>query len=518
MNILAYIKAHKIIVAIGVIVIIGLSWFFLGRGGSKVSYDTETATLRTVVEEVDVTGTVTPTHDVSLAFEMGGRVASVSASVGSAVYAGQTLAYLSNADIYADRAGAVAQRDARAADLAELLAGTRATDLAVYDAKVTQAESALSDAKTGVVNAIEDAFTRVDNAVRNDTDQLFSNPDTSSPDLTIPVNSPTLEDDVEWRRFLLGEKLDTWQLLLTGSETSIIASTDDVSGYLDDARTFLQKISLVVNELQPSTGLSQTMIDAYKADISAARTSVNAAVSGLLAAKEGYTAAEQNLIVAERQRDAAAAPATPEKIAAAEAALAAAQATVDGYDARIAKTVITAPVSGTVTRVDTNPGEIVAAGKEVMRIISTGAYEIEAYIPEADITSVRRGDTATFTLDAYDDSVKLSATVSMIDPAETIIEGVSTYKVVMHFEDPEDLVRSGMTANVTIVADTRENVIAVPSRAVETASDGTKTVQVLVNGTPESRIVSTGLKGSDGYIEITNGLTEGEEVVVFVRE
>jgi RND family efflux transporter MFP subunit len=275
---------------------------------------------------------------------------------------------------------------------------------------------------------------------------------------------------------------------------------------------------LAVNTLDASGSVSQTIIDGYKLDISTARTSINTALTSLASAKEGYASAEQNLIVAERQRDAAKAPATPEQIAAAQATLAAAEADVSGYDVRIAKTVITAPVSGMVTFLDVDPGEIVAAGTEVVRVISTGSYEIEAYIPEADITSVRVGDTALFTLDAYDDDVELVATVSMIDPAETVIEGVSTYKVMMHFDDSEELVRSGMTANVTISTDMREDVIAVPSRAVETR-EGERIVRVMTDAEePEERTVTTGLRGSDGYIEITSGLSEGEEVVVFVRE
>jgi RND family efflux transporter MFP subunit len=519
MKILSYITSHKILSGCVVALCVALGWFFFGRGGTAITYDTEIAVVRDVIEEVDVTGTVTPVHDVSLAFETSGRVGGVNVRVGDTVYVGKTLAYLSSADLYAQRAGSAARRDAAAADLAELLSGTRAEDLAVYEAKIVQAEASLSNAKKAVVNSVQDAFTRADNAVRNNADQLFTNADTSNPNLIIPVYSSTLESDIEWRRFLIGETLEVLQDIIDSDDDTVALSISSVSGYLEDVRTFLQKVALAVNELQASSLLSQTTIDGYKADVATARTNVNTAISGLISAKDGYTAAEQNRIIAERQRDAAAASATPEQITAAEAALAAAQADLDGYDARIAEQIISAPVAGTVTYLDIDTGEIATAGKEVLRVISTGAYDIEAYIPEADIASVKRNDTATFTLDAYDDDVELTATVVMIDPAETVIEGVSTYKVIMHFEDSEEMVRSGMTANVTIITDTRKNVIAIPARAVNTADDGSKFVQVMKNdGTPEDRVVTTGLRGSDGYIEITSGLSEGEEVVVFVRE
>jgi RND family efflux transporter MFP subunit len=518
MNILTYIKSHKVFVGIILFVVIGASWFFFGRGKSTLTYETEITALRDVIEEVDVTGVITPVHDVSLAFETGGRVASVVVDVGGVVYTGQTLAYLSNADLYADRAAAVARRDASVADLAELLSGTREEDVAVYEAKVRQADQSLLDAGNGVVRAIETAFTQADNAVRNDVDQLFSNPNGSNPSLDISLDSPSLENEIEWTRASISDVLNDWDKLLLHDDRTIRESVKYVEGYAQEIRSFLQKVALAVNTLDASGSVSQTIIDGYKLDISTARTSINTALTSLASAKEGYASAEQNLIVAERQRDAAKAPATPEQIAAAQATLAAAEADVSGYDVRIAKTVITAPVSGMVTFLDVDPGEIVAAGTEVVRVISTGSYEIEAYIPEADITSVRVGDTALFTLDAYDDDVELVATVSMIDPAETVIEGVSTYKVMMHFDDSEELVRSGMTANVTISTDMREDVIAVPSRAVETR-EGERIVRVMTDAEePEERTVTTGLRGSDGYIEITSGLSEGEEVVVFVRE
>lgn len=520
MNILTYIKSHKVLVGTGVVILVGILWFVFGRGSGAAVYETENAAFRDVIEEVDVTGAITPTHDVSLAFETGGRVAGVPVAVGDDVYTGQTLAYLSNADLYADRAAAVARRDAEAADLAELLAGTREEDMAVYEAKVTQAQQAVDDASDSIVRAIEDAFTRADNAVRNNADQLFSNPNGSNPSLDISVDSPALENEIEWMRTSVGNTLDTWDLLFAQDDEALQMAVDDVVEYAEEVRVFLQKMALAVNGLNVSASLSQTIIDGYKADISTARTSVNTAIAGLTSAKEGYTTAEQILIVRERERDAAEAPATEEQIAAAQAALAAAEADVDGYDARIAKTVIAAPVSGTVTYLDIEAGEIATAGIEVVRVISTGTYEIEAYVPEADITSVRVGDSATFTLDAYDDDIELSATVSMIDPAETVIEGVSTYKVVMRFEDPDALVWSGMTANVTIIADVRMNVLAVPARAVENREDGGKFVRVVNEDSdvPEEQTVQTGLRGSDGYIEIISGLSEGEEVVVFVRE
>lgn len=69
-----------------------------------------------------------------------------------------------------------------------------------------------------------------------------------------------------------------------------------------------------------------------------------------------------------------------------------------------------------------------------------------------------------------------------------------------------------MTANVTIAVATRENVLAVPNKAIK-REDGTKVVYVLRNGSPERRAVKTGWKDSD-YTEVLSGLKEGEPVLV----
>ncbi|MCK5026965.1 MAG: HlyD family secretion protein, partial [Candidatus Pacebacteria bacterium] len=145
------------------------------------------------------------------------------------------------------------------------------------------------------------------------------------------------------------------------------------------------------------------------------------------------------------------------------------------------------------------------------------SYEIEVFIPEVDIVKVSVGDEVNITLDAYSDDDIFKAMVSSIDPAETMIEGVSTYKIVLSFIVKDDeRIRSGMTADAEIMTDKRENVIVVPTRAIQ--SNGHKYIQVVIGDSLEDREVIVGLKGSSGFSEITKGLLEGETIVTFVRK
>ena len=127
------------------------------------------------------------------------------------------------------------------------------------------------------------------------------------------------------------------------------------------------------------------------------------------------------------------------------------------------------------------------------------------------------------TLDAYGDAVVFSAKVTQIDPSETLIEGVPTYKVSFIFiTNYKNRVKPGMTADISIITNKRENVIAIKQRAI-IVKDGKKTVRILTEQ-PEREIsveeleVSTGLYGSNGLVEITEGIREGDKVIVFMKE
>ena len=101
-----------------------------------------------------------------------------------------------------------------------------------------------------------------------------------------------------------------------------------------------------------------------------------------------------------------------------------------------------------------------------------------------------------------------------MDPAEIIIEGVATYKVTLQFIEEDERIRSGMTANVDIIGDSRVGVLAVSQRAL-IRKNGEKTVKVLHGQEITEVKVETGLRGSDGNIEILSGLQEGDTVIIF---
>ena len=156
---------------------------------------------------------------------------------------------------------------------------------------------------------------------------------------------------------------------------------------------------------------------------------------------------------------------------------------------------------------------MVSSGVIVAGVIDQRDFKIEAQLPEADLPKVKVGDKTAFTLDAYGNDLVLSATITAIDPAEKIIDGVSTYKITAESNQYENKVRSGMTANLTIKTAEKDNVLVLPQRAI-TFKDGERTVKLLTaGGALSEKKIRTGLRGSDGNIEIVAGLAEGDKVL-----
>jgi HlyD family secretion protein len=191
----------------------------------------------------------------------------------------------------------------------------------------------------------------------------------------------------------------------------------------------------------------------------------------------------------------------------------AAQADLVSAKARLAKSLVTAPFTGILTRIDTKVGEVVSASQAPFTMMTDTGFEIESYIPEINISNIKVNDPATVTLDAYGSSVSFDAVVISVDPAETIRDGVSTYRVKIRFKAEDPRIRSGMTANVIITTDKRENILSVP-QGIVTEKDSKKFVTVVRGNTETVTEVTTGSISSTGQTEILSGLSAGDVVLL----
>jgi Cu(I)/Ag(I) efflux system membrane fusion protein len=168
------------------------------------------------------------------------------------------------------------------------------------------------------------------------------------------------------------------------------------------------------------------------------------------------------------------------------------------------------PATGDVIEKRIIEGQRVAAGDELFRIIDHSRVWIIADIAEADIAAVTLGMRATITLRAFRGEPH-EGEVTFIYP-ELMKPETRTVSVRIELPNPDGKMRPGMYADVVLEPGKEDAVIAVPDSAV--IDSGTRQVVLVAkgNGRFEPREVNLGRRGED-YTEVTEGLSEGEEVV-----
>lgn len=230
-----------------------------------------------------------------------------------------------------------------------------------------------------------------------------------------------------------------------------------------------------------------------------------------------------------------------------------AKASYNQTEKTAAKTYVHSPINGIVTQLNVEKGEKVVgtemmAGTDMLVVSDLNVMNAEVEVDENDIVLVKIGDTATVEIDAFADQKFAGVVVeighSAIQSSTGTQDQVTNFKVKVRILDVNNRFRPGMSCNVEISTERHENVLAVPLQSV---TENTSTVKnseesgggfgpgkptvvdekkeklaveepisiivYVVNGNKvKAKKVTTGLSDK-GYIEITSGLSEGEEVV-----
>jgi multidrug efflux pump subunit AcrA (membrane-fusion protein) len=204
-----------------------------------------------------------------------------------------------------------------------------------------------------------------------------------------------------------------------------------------------------------------------------------------------------------------------------QSVIASAQAgSTNAYTAYLATqdSVVTAPVAGTIHNLDGVVGTLVNAPSagvvpSPVAIISTGeALTVKAPVNEVDINKIKVGDTATITFDAILDKT-FTGKIIQADEYGTNVAGVINYNIFSSVDDGTELIKPGMTANLSIDTNKHENVLTVVNAAIR-PYQGVKAIQTLdKKGKPTYVKVTTGIKGAD-RTELITGATQGEKVIL----
>jgi len=456
-----------------------------------------------IVEEVDTTGTVKAADSIDLSFQIGGQISYVNAAVGSHVGAGATLAQLSGADLSAALEQAKAALAVQQANLATVQAGARPEDIAVSQTAVAGAQSGVSQAKESVIEAARDAYVKSDDAIHNKVDQFFNNARTGSPTLIFPINDSALQTEMISDRVSMESLLSAWQTTVaaypsdaSGADTASIAAQAQTN--LSQVGAFLDEVAEGLSKAIPTTSDPISVIQGYEANVAVGRANISAAVQALNGATTAEKSAESALASAQSQLALKQAPAQTTDVQAQEAQVAAAQANVDAAQAQLAKTVISAPISGTITVNNAHIGETAAPGIVLISMNSDAQFQFETYVSEADLAKIKVGQTAQIELDAYETEAPLAGHVIAIDPAATVTNGVSSYKVTLQFDQNDPRVQAGLTGSVKIVTQSKDNVLSVPTSAIITRGTDHFVLRQTPQGDQQVQ-VQTGISSAAGF-------------------
>lgn len=454
--------------------------------------------------------------------------------------------------------------------LREIKKGVRPEEITLAQTRVDNAKRSVENAQenldkvtakntTDVKNVYDDvpdvlanAYANVSQAINADTTLVFTRQNTSIYELTFQSCDQAAQTLATQERYELELVLPQWQAQIQAVNNG--SSVESLDGALATARTntarakrFFDAINSLITQRcsgrEPPAATFQTANNAGIALVNAAVTSLSTQSQAIDAQKKTQDSAVQTaenalseaqnvLESAQSELALKKAKATDEQVqiqeakvkqsravlASQQAQIAQAQARVQSAQAQFEKTIIRSPVTGIITKLDVKVGETASPSIAVIGVVSAARFEIESNIAEVDVAKLQPGMKARVTLDAYGNDVTFDAAVTKIDPAETLISGVPTYKATFQFSQDDERIRLGMTANVDIETAKLENVLIIPQRAV-IHSDEKKTVQVIINkGKKDERIeektMVTGLRGSDGMVEVKEGLSEGEDIVL----
>jgi RND family efflux transporter MFP subunit len=296
-------------------------------------------------------------------------------------------------------------------------------------------------------------------------------------------------------------KLDTYKTTISTQQTN-------VTGGITAVQTARNNLNDSINDL------NNAILDARN-DLATAKVTGAQQTAVAQAKVDTYYRA---WLVAEAQLNQLKAGTRAQDINLAQAQVSQAQASLGLVRNQINNNIIKAPLDGTITKKNYEAGEQSVSGKPVFSLLGVNSFAIEVDVSEADINKVAVNDPVEITLDAFGEDVKFYGQVNFIEPAETVIQDVTYYKLKINFDGQDKNVKSGMTANANITTARKDNILLMPSRAVIEKNGNGKFVRLLVKEQITEAPVTIGLRGDNSLVEVLSGLNENDIVVTYIQQ
>ncbi len=360
---------------------------------------------------VSVTGKVTPAVWTTVGAQTGGMVVEVLVEEGAQVIAGDVLVQLDDADAQLALRQAEAALAAAEAQVARVKVGAHPEEIAVAEAQALAAQTLISETLA-------------------QRDQLFAGAGEAQ---IAAAEAAVAAAQAEQ----LAARLQHDETMKCYDVTMPDGSTQQVCPALGTLEEQARQALHAANE---ALAAAEAQLRAAKSGTWAQRRAADASVAAVTAQYD----------IALAQLELLKAGVLPQDTAIAEAAVAQAKVAVEAAQGALARTAITAPFAGTVTRIDVRRGEFIAPGQPLITLGDLSTLRIETTdLDEIDVARITVGQAATLTFDALSD-LTLTGHITHIASMAAPGAGGVNYTVVI---DPGELpsqIRWGMTVFVDI--------------------------------------------------------------------
>ncbi|MCU0517023.1 MAG: efflux RND transporter periplasmic adaptor subunit [Oscillatoria sp. Prado101] len=267
---------------------------------------------------------------------------------------------------------------------------------------------------------------------------------------------------------------------------------------LETRLTETQNAQEAVRVAEANISRAESRIASARANIARALAKVSSSEASLNSAKASVRSAEAN-------------------VSTASADVRNSSARVKQVQTQLEQTKVIAPASGIVAERIARVGDVTGGGQKLFSIIRSGRLELQAEVPETQLSSVRPGAAVRISSDA-DSRIEMQGTVREIAPTVDAKNRIATVKIDL---PASDFIKAGMFLRAAITTATAQG-LTVPAKALLPQADGSAIVYILdVEDRVRAKPVEVGeIVGSAGgdlskaKVEIKSGLTSGDRVVV----
>jgi HlyD family secretion protein len=445
-------KRRLVILGAVLILVVGGVWLSTQSSSQAQAAEVEVGqvTRATLSSVVESSGSLIPESAITLSFDTTGTVAAVNVQPGDRVKAGDVLAELDTTDL---------ERQVAQAEQAYLI------QQASYSMTIQPDPADVASAQMALNNAAEAYRLAQQKYAVNNTDQVMLS----------CVNVDNARRAYDDALTAYNNYLSNWRVQVYGSY-----AVSPQKAQLERAEAAYRQ-AVITCELARGNAGNDSSVKAAFAQLQSAQVAldrlVNPSELTLASAQAQLDRARQSLEQAQRQ---------------------------------LAKARLVAPFDGLVTQVAAVVGG--PGGSVSIELADVSRYHVDVLIDETEIAQVQVGQAAEITFDALPD-VTVTGTVSRIDPAGTISNGVVNYVARVDLDPTEAALRIDMTANARVILDTHADVLAVPGGALRTDGAAYYVNVAGTDGEAQRVDVITGYTDGD-LTEVSGDLEEGQQVYI----